>query len=202
MIIAATILAASLFQDPAQSAPWAMEAAVTAPGSMVVSGLPELTPAEADDSALEQANEEMRRHLAEKGAEVISRATPIWLPEFVERKVLTRWLNRQRISKTFEVLDDDRIPRDHGHSMSYQTHLVIRRDADRLERSYDRLRRDTANQGESFLVKCGGTVILWAVLALLCGWMDRLTRGYMTTRLRLLFSGLGFSLPALAFTLV
>jgi len=52
------------------------------------------------------------------------------------------------------------------------------------------------------VVWCGGTVILWAALALLCGWLDRLTRGYMSGRLRLLFSGVGLGLPAIAFVFV
>ncbi len=201
MIIAATILAASLFQDPIDSPAWALNATAAAPGSMVVSGMPELTRAEASESAYEQAKQELRQHLEEKGAAVVSSATSVWLPAFVERKVLRSWLNRE-LSRAIEVLDEDHIERDHGYSKSYQSRLVIRRDANRLEKSFDRLRHQTARQSEQFLFKCGGTVVFWAVLALVCSWLDRLTRGYMTTRLRFLFSGLGFSLPALAFALV
>lgn len=203
MIFAATFIAFSMLQMPSGQDPWgAIPASAQQPGTMIVFGTPELTPGEAYESAQEQAQENLRRYFVEKGTAVVERSTPVWLPGFVEDRILGRWIAALDLAGAFRVLDREQIDRDHGHSMSYQTRLLIKRDPAKLERSLRSLKRDTAQGEKWFLATCGGTAILWAALALLCGWMDRLTRGYMSNRLRLLFSGLGLCLPAIAFLIV
>ena len=48
------------------------------------------------------------------------------------------------------------------------------------------------------LLRGGAVAFAWATLALAVGWFDRLSRGYMTGRLRLLGVLLGVAVPAIA----
>ena len=45
------------------------------------------------------------------------------------------------------------------------------------------------------------TSFWWGLLAFLVGWLDRLSRGYMTARLSAIGVALGLSIPSLAFLL-
>ena len=53
-----------------------------------------------------------------------------------------------------------------------------------IERGEQRLRAELRKLERSTAVKAGGVAAGWVFLALLLSWLDRLSRGYMTGRLR------------------
>jgi len=57
---------------------------------------------------------------------------------------------------------------------------------------------DLRGQALAFLA---GASLWWGLLAFLVGWLDRLSRGYMTARLSAIGVALGVSVPSLAFLL-
>ena len=65
-----------------------------------------------------------------------------------------------------------------------------------VEAAMTRLRRAVPRAAETFAVKCAGVIGFWLVLGVVLGWIDRLSRGYMTWRLRAIGAIAGVSLPA------
>ena len=55
------------------------------------------------------------------------------------------------------------------------------------------------NLERSTIFKVGGMTVTWVFLALLLSWMDRLSRGYMTGRLRAIGVLGGLLMPAALF---
>ena len=86
--------------------------------------------------------------------------------------------------------------RDHGFGKSYQCSLLVRTDSVRLARSERELQHDLRRVvGRAKAAACS-TVGAWFAIGLLVMWLDRLSRGYMTWRLRTYGALAGLAVPA------
>jgi hypothetical protein len=168
-----------------------------------VRGTVELSPAEADAAAESLLAERARGLLAERGSAVVDAAAPAWLPSFTRRQILHRWLTGIDNGQMLRVVEHGRVQHDHGGlGSSFRTELVVEPEPEHIGRSLSRLRRQVPAAAEVFAVKCGGILAFWVVLAAAIAWLDRLSRGYMTWRLRLLGLVAGSTLPAAVLLLV
>ncbi|MEZ5965180.1 MAG: hypothetical protein R3F56_15205 [Planctomycetota bacterium] len=166
-------------------------------------GTVELSSGEADLAADALVAERGRGLLSARGRAQLEDSCPTWLPEFCREQVLARWLRATDGAGVLRVVDRVQTEHDHGAlGTSYRTELTVRPDAGRIERSLGSLRHQVTVGAKRFAVKCAGIVGFWVLLALVVGWLDRLSRGYMTWRLRLLGAIAGTALPAVVLLLV
>ncbi len=200
-MIATTILLTMLCQDPLAS-DWVDTGYDAAhPQAVVVSGDPELSRDEALAVARTRARDEIVESVRARGLDRLHKQREFWVPGFLQAKVLDKWVASLDVEDHVRVLDKRFEIRDHGFGQSYQAHLLLEEDRRESKSALRSLDRRFRRGVKVFLTKCGGTVLLWGFFALLYVWVDRLSRGYMTWRLRVLFSGLGISLPTVAFLL-
>ena len=68
-----------------------------------------------------------------------------------------------------------------------------------MQRSEQSLRSTLQRLERTTVVKYGGIAVGWTALAVLLGWIDRLSRGYMTWRLRLVGLLGGLAVPTVLF---
>lgn len=173
------------------------------PAALVVRGTVELSAGEADAAATALLGERARHVLEEQGRVLMAAAAPMWLPGFCREQVLRRWLGSTDATQMLRVVDRERDTRNHGSlGTSYRTALLVEADQHRLGNHLARLRRQIPRAADTFALKCAGIAGFWAVLALAIGWLDRLSRGYMTWRLRLLGLLAGSAAPTVALFLV
>ena len=201
-MLAWIMVAVTCAQAP-QSPDW-LEAGCdsTRPHAIVVSGTAELTPNEAFQTAIDRVQEANRERLRAQGTRIVAAQKPFWLPAFVTDRVLEDWLRRaERSGATPRVLAREDKVRDHGFGNSYQTWLLVEPEPAGASPGDGRLMGALRQSSRLFVLKCGGTVLLWGFLALVGTWLDRLTRGYMTGRLRLIGWALGIAIPTIAFLL-
>jgi hypothetical protein len=164
-----------------------------------VYGSAELTPHAAYDSARQRATQQVRDRWQQRAEAVLVAERPFWLPEFVARERVRTFVRDLPLEPLCQVVDREDRERQHEFGSSWQTTLWVAEEprfAQRLERD---LRLGQRALERSTLRRFGVTVVGWAVLALVLGWFDRLTRGYATGRLRLLGFLVGSALPALLF---
>ena len=140
--------------------------------------------------------------LERRGEGLLEQRKPFWFPGFAADLTFDRWLRGLDPRRVIRVVDRRLEDHDHGSYKSYQAHLVVEHDEDTVERALGGLRSQIRSDSKLFLAKSGGTVVLWGLLGLLYLWLDRLTRGYMTWRLRGLFLGMGLGLPGIAFVMI
>jgi hypothetical protein len=109
--------------------------------------------------------------------------------------VIRGWTGEELQRHKPRVLDSDLLVRDHVYGQSYQAFLLL--DAGDLETAANsaQLTRRLAREERRFLLKCGGTVGWWGVVAAMIFWLDRLSRGYMTGRLVGIGAVLGVAVP-------
>lgn len=170
---------------------------------IVVRGTVELSRGEADVAAQALVAERGRQLLAVRGRTEVEDSCPTWLPGFCRDQVLGRWLRTTDGAQVLRVVDRVQTEHDHGGiGTSYRTELTVRPDARQLDRSLSALRRQVVVGAKRFATKSAAIVGYWVALALLVGWLDRLSRGYMTWRLRLLGAIAGTALPAVVLLLV
>ena len=176
--------------------PGRREPAPTAP--RILRGSVELSPAGADAAARSLLQEQALLLMEERGRALMARVAPIWFPDFCRDQVLRRWLATSDPDASLRIIDQERVEHDHGSlGTSYRTALAVEADDQSLGKDLSRLRRQIPRAVEAFAVKCGGIAGFWALLALAVGWFDRLSRGYMTWRLRALGLMAGLAAPAL-----
>jgi hypothetical protein len=167
--------------------------------AVAVAGETELSPAAALQSARAEVDTHLRDVWRQRAERSVLARRPFWLPAPVADRAVERWLHELPTEQLTHVVDRDDRVREHEFGSSYQTTLWVTEDArtaakleQRLRSLLPRLVRDTA-------VRLGGIAAAWTVLVVGLGWLDRLSRGYMTGRLRLLGLTLGVAVPALAF---
>ncbi len=193
------------FVQGPQSAEGSGRLLVDAPGPapLSVRGSVELTPAAADAAAGTLVEERARTLLEDRGRGLMARVAPCWFPAFCRDQLLRRWLLGCDPETALRVIDRERVEHDHGSlGTSYRTALVVESDEQTLGKHLSRLRRQIPRAAETFAVKCGAIAGFWALLGIVIGWLDRLSRGYMTWRLRLLGLIAGSAAPAVALFLV
>ena len=167
--------------------------------AVAVRGDTELTPAEALASAEARVGEHVRSRWSERLDRTIEQRRPFWLPELLTDQAKRRWMSDLDVERTVRLVDRKDRERTHEFGNSYQTTLWIAEDPNAVARSRVYLRQQLRELEHETAVKYGGVAAGWVVLALLLGWIDRLSRGYMTGRLRVVGLLGGLAMPALAF---
>lgn len=166
-----------------------------------VEGTLELSREEAEASALDAARRAHETRLRARGSEIAAQLAPCWLPDIVVRKEIEEWTRRQERASVPEVVHRETSVRQYSYGEAYQTTLWVAGDAAMSRDAEGRLERQIRDAGHLLLSKAGGIAVFWGLLAFVCSWLDRLTRGYMTWRLRLITAGLGLSVPTLVLLL-
>ena len=202
-MLALTLTCALLMQQPEFSG-WTPDWVTSGvdrdrPAATVVQGTAELDTAEAFESARAEAISRLRQRWEARAEKVVQEAAPAWLPAFVTERAVRDWMAHLEPDRALEVLDRADRERQHSFGPSYQTSLLVVEDPDLLRRAERRLGQQLARAQREFLTRAGGTLGLWAFLALGVFWLDRLSRGYMTGRLTLLATAIGAGVPVVLF---
>lgn len=161
----------------------------------------ELSPAAAFESARGLAAEQLRSRWRARAERLSADRRPFWLPEVLVARAVERWIGRQDVEEALRIVDRQDRVREHEFGRSYQTTLWFTEERRAVERGERQLRRELERVRGQTLAIAGGTIGFWAFLALLLGWVDRLSRGYMTGRLLCVGALLGTAMPAVAFLL-
>jgi hypothetical protein len=196
-MLALVISLLALAQDP-------VEATMTVAqpvDAFAVTGTPELDSAAAYRAAWTQAEAKVRDAQRERAHQLAAEWRPFWLPPVFVEQAVVRWGQAPQRTAGLSVVDRTDQRREHEFGSSYQTTLWVREDRAALARGERELRQQLAHVRLRTLATSGGTVVFWALLTFAVGWLDRLSRGYMTGRLRLLGLVLGSAVPAVAFVL-
>lgn len=167
--------------------------------AVAIRGEAELSPAAAYASARRKAEDHVRGLWQDRAERAVAGQRPFWLPELVAQEAMRRWLGDLPVEQLVHCVDREDRERQHEFGSSYQTTLWVAEEP-RLQEQRERLlRRELRQLERTTAVKFGGVAASWAVLAVVVSWMDRLSRGYMTGRLRLLGLLCAIAAPALAF---
>lgn len=165
------------------------------PHTWSVSGTPELSPREAWAAASRRMEAERLADLQARAQAVAVVSAPAWLPDFAVDRALRTWTEQQLRQQQPRVVEREMVVRDHGFGSSYQAILQVEAGGGDERRALLGLQRELRREGWFLLVKSGVTAAWWGILALGLFWLDRLTRGYMTGRLRIVGLGLAAILP-------
>ena len=182
-------------------APQVVVASAAAVEAVAIRGEAELTPAAAFESAHDRVEDCLRERWRERAQRLVVDQRPFWLPVQLAERAVGRWLLQTPIGEGIRVVDREDRTREHEFGSSYQTTLWVTEDPQQVARGSRQLRRELELVTRRTLLTAGGTVVFWATLAFVLGWVDRLSRGYMTGRLRLLGLLLGTAAPTIAFLL-
>lgn len=169
--------------------------------AVAVRGAAELTPAAALASARAAADAHARALWRERGERIAQELRPAWVPSAVCDRAVERFLCAQQASRTLRVVDRDDRSREHEFGTSWQTTLWITEDAQAVDDGERSLREALVAVRGHALMFLLGTSCWWGMIAFLVGWLDRLSRGYMTARLSAIGVALALSIPSLAFLL-
>jgi hypothetical protein len=189
----APLLAACLLAAPQEPD------AVVVADAVVVRGDAELDPAAAFASARRKAEEHVRGLWSERAERAIDAQRPFWMPDLIAREAVRRWLVDLPVEQIVRCVDRQDREREHEFGNSYQTTLWVAEEPRLVQQGERQLKRELRRLEQTTAVKYGSVVAGWVVLFVLVGWFDRLSRGYMTGRLRLLGLLCGVAFPALAF---
>lgn len=190
----ALLLAACLSAAPQQPG-----AAVVVADAVVVRGDAELDPATAFASARRKAEEHVRALWSERAERALAAQRPFWMPDLIAQQAVRRWLFDLPIEQIVRLVDREDREREHEFGNSYQTTLWVAEEPRLVLQGERQLRRELQKLERTTAIKYGSVVAGWVVLGVLVGWFDRLSRGYMTGRLRLVGLLCGAAFPALAF---
>lgn len=177
-------------QDPAHVA-----------SAVAVRGTAELSPAEAFQAARDAAEQHVRDNWRRRAEALVALRSPFWIPDFLLQDRIQQWLVDLPVASLTQVVDREDRERQHEFGNSYQTTLWIAEEPRGVVAGEQRLRGELKRFQRTTAVRYASIVGGWALIGLLVAWFDRLSRGYMTGRLRLLGTGLAASLPYLAFVL-
>ncbi|MBM4060054.1 MAG: hypothetical protein FJ265_03010 [Planctomycetes bacterium] len=169
--------------------------------AVAVRGEAELSQAAAFASAAQRAEAHVRDRWRERAERVIDGQRPFWLPSLLAQEAVRRYLADLPADRLVRYVDRDDRERQHEFGSSWQTTLWVAESPQAVQQQERQLRRELRQLEQTTAIKYGGVVAGWAVLALAIGWFDRLSRGYMTGRLRLLGLLCGAAFPAVAFLL-
>jgi hypothetical protein len=164
--------------------------------AVAVSGEAELTPFEALASAESRVEEHVRRRWRARADRLAARHRPFWMPTALAERASSRWLADLPVERLVAQVDRTDRERVHEFGNSYQTTLWVAEVPEAVARGERGLRAALRELERATALKAGGVAAGWVVLALLCSWVDRLSRGYMTGRLRAIGLLGGALLPA------
>jgi hypothetical protein len=172
---------------------------VSASAAVAVRGEPELSAAAAYSSAQHKVEDHVRSIWRERAERTVAGQRPFWLPQAVADEAVRRWLADLPLREMVQVVDREDREREHEFGNSYQTTLWVAEDARQQRRSEQRLRGELRRLERSTACKVGGVAAGWTLLFVALGWLDRLSRGYMTGRLRCVGLLAALAMPAVAF---
>ena len=175
------------------------EPAATMASAVAVQGEAELTPAAAFASARRKAEEHVRELWHDRASAACAAQRPFWLPEVLANESLRRWLSDLPVNQLVHLVDREDRERTHEFGNSYQTTLWVAEEPSRVAQGERQLRRELQKLERVTAVKYGGIAASWVVLVVVLGWIDRLSRGYMTGRLRLVGLLAATAIPVIAF---
>ncbi len=167
--------------------------------AVAVRGETELPPADAYASAARAAEEHLRERWESRAARTAELRRPFWVPEILVEDRVRRWLADLPIERISRVVDREDRERVHEFGNSYQTTLWVAEEPRSVAAGEQRLRSTLRRLEHTTAIKYGGIVAGWALLVLVIGWIDRLSRGYMTGRLRVLGVTCAAAFPVIAF---
>lgn len=167
--------------------------------AVAVRGDAELTPAAALASAEARVDEHVRSVWQERADRAVARQRPFWLPEVLVQEPVRRWLSDLPVAQLVRRVDREDRERTHEFGNSYQTTLWIAEEPRAVQRGERSLRAELRRLERNTAVKYGGIAAGWVALAILLAWIDRLSRGYMTGRLRTIGVLAALAMPAAAF---
>tara|TARA_R110002072_G_scaffold46591_1_gene128818 strand:- start:66697 stop:67278 length:582 start_codon:yes stop_codon:yes gene_type:complete len=188
------LLLSTLIACPTQQEPQASMAS-----AVEVRGDTELSPADALASAELRVDQHIRSLWEERAKRAAARQSPFWMPQALTDNTVRRWLGDLPMQRLVQQVDRDDKERIHEFGNSYQTTLWIAENKDLVQHGERRLRAELNRLERTTAVKAGGIAAGWVFLALLLGWLDRLSRGYMTGRLRAIGVLGGLLMPAALF---
>ena len=141
----------------------------------------------------------MRTIWRDRADRAIERQRPFWLPQLFADEAVRRWLADQSWHQMVQIVDREDRQREHEFGSSWQTTLWVAEDPRLLQRGEQRLRSELRRLERVTAIKYGGVAAGWVGLVVVLAWIDRLSRGYMTGRLR--FAGLlaAVAMPTIAF---
>ncbi len=168
-------------------------------GAVAVRGDAELSPAAALASAKVRVDDHVRELWRERAERALEQRLPFWLPGMLAEPAVRRWIADLPIAQMVAVVDREDREREHSFGSSYQTTLWVAEDLRALQRGEQRLQHELRRLERTTAYKYGGIAVGWTVLLLGIGWLDRLSRGYMTGRLRVAGLLAGAAVPAVAF---
>lgn len=185
-----TCLANAVAQDP-----------LPIPGAVAVRGEAELSPAEALASAHAKAEAMVKVRLTERAERTAAAARPFWVPGAFADRAVARWLADLSLAEVVKVVDREDRTREHEFGPSFQTTLWVAEEPRQIAAAERQLKRRLQALERTTAARFGGTVAVWLLLGILVAWLDRLSRGYMTGRLRAIGLFGGVAIPALFFVL-
>jgi hypothetical protein len=171
----------------------------TASAAVAVRGEPELSAAAAFSSAQGKVEDHVRSVWRERAERTVANQRPFWLPTLVTDNAVRRWLADLPVRDMVQVVDREDREREHEFGNSFQTTLWVAEDPRLQQRSEQRLRGELRRLEKSTAYKFGGIAAGWTLLAVALAWIDRLSRGYMTGRLRAVGLLGALAMPAVAF---
>lgn len=167
--------------------------------AVAVRGDTELSPAEAFASARRRAEDHVREQWAERAEHAMALRRPFWLPEALADRAVQTWLADLSVDECLRVVDREDRERTHEFGNSYQTTLWVAEEPRRVQRGERDLRQRLQQLERRTAIKFGGIAAAWVVLVVAFGWLDRLSRGYMTGTLRLVGLLAGAAVPTVLF---
>lgn len=169
--------------------------------AVAVRGDAELSPAEAFASARRKAEDYLREQWLSRADRTCAVERPFWVPEPLMTRTVQRWIGDLPLERSLRLVDREDRERTHEFGNSYQTTLWIAEEPRLLEQSERALRHQLRQLERTTAMKYGGIAGGWVLLGVLLGWIDRLSRGYMTGRLRCVGALGAIAIPAVAFLL-
>lgn len=164
-----------------------------------VRGETELSPADAYASARRKAEDHVRERWQQRAERTCAAQRPFWLPEVLAAPAIRRWLTDLPVEQLVLLVDREDHERTHEFGNSYQTTLWIAEEPRSVQQGERQLRRQMRDLERTTALKYGGIAAAWVVLGVLIGWFDRLSRGYMTGRLRCLGMLAAAAVPTITF---
>lgn len=167
--------------------------------AVAVRGDTELSSAAAYASARTRVADHVRTVWQERAEAAVQRQRPFWMPEAIAEAAVQRWLATLPTEQLVRTVDREDREREHEFGTSIQTTLWVAEEPHAVARSERSLQSLLTRLEHHTAGKFGVTVLTWVGLVVLLGWLDRLSRGYMTGRLT--FAGLlaAVATPAVLF---
>lgn len=159
-----------------------------------VVGRVELESGEAELAVRLAADDWARRHMARRSAAVEAGRTGV--PQFLEVMVRNAWLRDLEVARLYEVVGRATDAREHRGYRSYQSKWRLVAQELAMEQATESLVLRLDRVGRRFWAILAATPVLWGLLALLHGWFDRVTRGYMPWRGRVACVLMALAVPA------